>query len=80
MDSNFLFTFSSILDPGEVPEIRGVTRFPGQAKVGGDSKIPTILYYDQQGNVCAAGDEANEEGIEQLAEEREWTKAEWYLP
>ena len=46
--------------------------------MGGDSKIPTILYYDQQGNVCAAGDEANQEGIEQIAEEEEWTKAEWY--
>ncbi|KIM36858.1 hypothetical protein M413DRAFT_281536 [Hebeloma cylindrosporum] len=67
-----------ILDPGAVPEIRGVTRFPGQAKVGGDSKIPTILYYDQQGNVCAVGDEANEEGIEQIAEEKEWTRAEWF--
>ncbi|KIM36856.1 hypothetical protein M413DRAFT_31259 [Hebeloma cylindrosporum] len=62
-----------ILDPGAIPEIRGVTRFPGQAKVGGDSKIPTILYYDRQGNVCAVGDEANEEGIEQIAEEKEWT-------
>jgi len=48
--------------------------------VGGDSKIPTILYYDKQGNVCAVGDEANEEGIEQIAEEKEWTKAEWYAP
>jgi len=47
--------------------------------VGGDSKIPTILYYDQKGNVCKAGDEANEEGIEQIAEEKEWTKAEWYI-
>ena len=46
--------------------------------MGGDSKIPTILYYDQQGKVCAAGDEANQEGIEQIAEEEEWTKAEWY--
>ena len=49
-------------------------------KVGGDSKIPTILYYDQQGNVCAVGDEVNEEGIEQMAEEKEWTRAEWYVP
>jgi len=47
--------------------------------VGGDSKIPTILYYDQQGNVWAAGDEANKEGIEQIAEEEQWTKAEWYV-
>jgi hypothetical protein len=56
-----------------VPEI-----FPGQAKVGGDSKIP-ILYYDQQGNVCAVGGEANEEGIEQTVEDKEWAWAEWYV-
>jgi len=84
----------SILNPGEVPVIRGVNRyvsfnvnpydsqlslyrFPGQPTVGGSSKIPTILYYDQQGNVRAAGDEANGEGIEQVAEEKEWSKAEW---
>jgi len=46
----------------------------------GNSKIPTILYYDKQGDVCKVGAEANEEGIEQIAEEEEWTKAEWYLP
>jgi hypothetical protein len=46
--------------------------------VGGDSKIPTILYYNQQGEVCAVGDEATEDDIEQTAQEREWTKAEWY--
>ena len=88
----------SILDPEEVPEIKGVTRlaelnrffgfpmepnyplsmrFPGQEKVGGDCKIPTIIYYDRQGKVCAIGAEAVREGIEEEAEDREWTKAEW---
>lgn len=87
----------SFLDPGEVPEIRGVTRyvpflvlaqlrklttiylrrFPAQEHVGGDSKIPTIIYYDKQGRVCAVGAEATREGIEVQAEEEGWTKAEW---
>ncbi|KAF8802608.1 hypothetical protein BYT27DRAFT_7196548 [Phlegmacium glaucopus] len=75
-------TFSGIsyciLDPGEVPEIRGVTRFPAQEQVGGDSKIPTVLYYDQEGNVCAVGAEAAREGIEDHAEDGQWTKAEWF--
>jgi hypothetical protein len=34
----------AILEPGEVPKIHGVTRFPGQEHVAGDSKIPTIMY------------------------------------
>ncbi|KAF8161586.1 hypothetical protein B0H34DRAFT_673485 [Crassisporium funariophilum] len=69
----------SILDPGEIPEIRGVTRFPAQEQVGGDSKIPTILYYDKEGKPCAIGAEAAREGIEDEAEDAGWTKAEWQL-
>jgi hypothetical protein len=52
-------------------------RFPAQEHVGGDSKIPTIIYYDQEGEVCAVGAEATIEGIEQTAEDEGWTKAEW---
>ncbi|PPQ96389.1 hypothetical protein CVT26_004991 [Gymnopilus dilepis] len=69
---------TSILDPGEPPEIRGVTRYPAQEHVGGDSKIPTVIYYDKQGNVRAVGAEAMREGIEDEAEEAEWVKAEWF--
>lgn len=82
----------SILEPGQIPEIRGVMRlnppslnspfcssstlpdrFPGKE----DSKIPTVLYYDQKGNVRAAGAEAVTEGIEEKAEDENWTKSEW---
>lgn len=52
-------------------------RFPAQEQVGGDSKIPTIIYYDADGNVGAAGAEAMKEGLEDLVEEEGWTKAEW---
>jgi len=44
----------------------------------GSSKIPTIIYYDQQGNVRAVGAEAVCEGIEEEAEDGNWVKAEWY--
>ena len=47
--------------------------------MGGSSKILTKLYYDQQGNVRAAGDKANGEGIEQIDKQKEWSKAEWYV-
>ncbi|PBK65408.1 hypothetical protein ARMSODRAFT_940355 [Armillaria solidipes] len=64
----------SVLDPGIVPEIKGVTRFPSQEHVGNDAKIPTIMYYDQTGNVRAIGAEALKENIVEQAEEDGWVK------
>ncbi|KAK0434118.1 hypothetical protein EV421DRAFT_2039821 [Armillaria borealis] len=64
----------SVLDPGIVPEIKGVTRFPSQEHVGNDAKIPTIMYYDQAGNVRAIGAEALKENIIEQAEEDGWVK------
>ncbi|KAF6748676.1 hypothetical protein DFP72DRAFT_915785 [Ephemerocybe angulata] len=51
-----------------VPEIRPVTRFPSQEQVGGDSKIPTVIYYDSDGK----------DGIEADAEDFGWSKARWF--
>ncbi|KAG6864533.1 hypothetical protein C0991_008908 [Blastosporella zonata] len=67
----------SILDPGQIPEIKGVTRFPAQEHVGGDCKIPTIIYYDNDGNVRAIGAEALKANLASMVEEEGWTKAEW---
>ncbi|OAX34642.1 hypothetical protein K503DRAFT_859084 [Rhizopogon vinicolor AM-OR11-026] len=67
-----------ILDPGEVPVIRGVSRYPAQEQVGGDSKIPSILYYDLQGVVRAVGAEALQERIIEQAEDEGWVKLEWW--
>ncbi|KAF8181785.1 hypothetical protein BJ912DRAFT_882045 [Pholiota molesta] len=68
----------SVLDPGRVPEIKGVTRFPALEHVNGASKIPTIIYYDRSGKVRAVGAEAASEGIYAQAEEEHWIKAEWF--
>ncbi|KAG5651585.1 hypothetical protein H0H81_008139 [Sphagnurus paluster] len=68
----------SILNPGEVPQIKGVTRFPAQEKVGGSSKIPTILYYDRDGNVRAVGAESMRESLRDTIEEEGWVKVEWF--
>ncbi|KAJ2928087.1 hypothetical protein H1R20_g9022, partial [Candolleomyces eurysporus] len=68
----------SILDPGQVPEIKGVIRFPGHEQIRGESKIPTVLYYDKSGNVRAIGAEAMREGIAETALDEGWTKAEWF--
>ncbi|KAG2116943.1 hypothetical protein DEU56DRAFT_931625 [Suillus clintonianus] len=75
-------TFSGVsycmLDPGEVPVIRGVARYPAQEHVGGDSKIPSILYYDLQGDVRAVGAEALQENIIEQAENEGWVRLEWW--
>lgn len=67
-----------MLDPGEVPVIRGVARYPAQEHVGGDSKIPSILYYDLQGDVRAVGAEALQEHVIEQAEDEGWVKLEWW--
>ena len=84
----------TLLDPGAIPQINGVTRyvwrywrldslticrFPAQETVGGDSKIPSILYYNQEGQLCAAGAEALQEKIIERADEETWIKLEWCL-
>ncbi|KAF8907433.1 hypothetical protein CPB85DRAFT_1254346 [Mucidula mucida] len=68
----------AILDPGLVPVIQGVTRYAAQQKVGGDSKIPTIIYYDAQGDVKAVGAEAIDEAFLEKAEDEGYTKVEWF--
>ena len=45
---------------------------------GGGSKIPTIMWYDPNGDVRAAGAEATRDNIEEEASDGQWVKAEWY--
>jgi len=54
-------------------------RYPGQEHFGGDSKIPSILHYDPQGNVRAMGAEALQEQIIEEAEDQGWVKLERYV-
>ncbi|KAI5116259.1 hypothetical protein M0805_008164, partial [Coniferiporia weirii] len=75
-------TFSGVsyafLEPGEVPKIHGVTRYPGQEHVTGNTKIPSLLYYDRDGNVRAAGAEAEGAQIDDEAEDNGWSKVELF--
>jgi hypothetical protein len=52
-------------------------RFPAQEHIGGASKIPTVIYYDQSGKVKAVGAEAMKESIYLVADDENWVKAEW---
>lgn len=51
------------------------SRFPAQEK--GDFKIPTVLYYTQDGNVRAAGAEACSSEMELIAEDEDLILVEW---
>ena len=69
-DFRYSFTVMFVLIPDQ--------RYPARAHVGGDCKIPSILYYDINGDVKAAGAEALQENTIQKAEVEEWRKVEWY--
>ncbi|KAF5354126.1 hypothetical protein D9756_006963 [Leucocoprinus leucothites] len=68
----------TVLDPGIEPKIYPVTRFPGRARAGGDAKVPTVIYYAEDGTTRAIGAETEREGLDALAEESSWVKAEWF--
>ncbi|KAF9068288.1 hypothetical protein BDP27DRAFT_1421991 [Rhodocollybia butyracea] len=67
----------SVLDPGVVPEIKSVNRFPAQIP-GGSSKIPSVLYYDAIGVARAIGAETQLPIIIEQAENEQWIKVEWF--
>jgi hypothetical protein len=64
--------------PLSPPLISLYFRFPGQEHVAGSYKIPSIMYYDQDGNMKAGGAEAEGNAMVDLAEDYGWTKAELY--
>ncbi|KJA20619.1 hypothetical protein HYPSUDRAFT_42924 [Hypholoma sublateritium FD-334 SS-4] len=68
----------SVLDPGRTPEVKGVTKFPAHDHISGASKIPTIIYYDRNGEVRAVGAEALRDGVQEQAEDEQWVKVEWF--
>ncbi|KAL1700707.1 hypothetical protein EV121DRAFT_213598 [Schizophyllum commune] len=68
----------SILDPGLVPQVYGVNRFPAQEHAGGDSKIPSVLFYDRGGRVRAVGAETLQEDVILRAADEGWVRSEWF--
>lgn len=45
----------------------------------GNTKIPSLLYYDRSGKLRAAGAEAESAQVEAEAEEEGWSKVELYV-
>ncbi|KJA18138.1 hypothetical protein HYPSUDRAFT_45595 [Hypholoma sublateritium FD-334 SS-4] len=78
MGTTFSGVSYSFLDPGLVPEIKGVTKFPAHEHVSGASEIPSIIYYTSEGKVGAVGAEAVQDGVRYRAEDEHWVKVEWF--
>jgi len=55
------------------------TRYPGQENIGGDSKIPSVLYYNTSGNARAIGAETQRTHVIERAEAEGWMKLELYV-
>lgn len=66
----------SILDPDIRPTIQPVTRYPSLEGTGSNAKIPTVICYDQNGKMRAAGSEAMSENITDKIAEEGWIRCE----
>ncbi|KAJ3489527.1 hypothetical protein NLI96_g2044 [Meripilus lineatus] len=66
----------AILDPGQIPKILPITRYPGQEN--GDFKIPSVLYYSPDGILRAAGAEAMNPELKLEAEDEGLIFVEWF--
>ncbi|KAF8651113.1 hypothetical protein AX16_004888 [Volvariella volvacea WC 439] len=66
------------LDPGIVPEIKAVQRYPGQGETGSHCKIPTIVAYGPNGDVRAVGAEVEEEAFKEKIEMENLVVAKWF--
>ncbi|KAL0948380.1 hypothetical protein HGRIS_010962 [Hohenbuehelia grisea] len=65
-----------ILKPGLIPKFEEILSWPKQ--VVADAKVPSVIYYDVDGEACAFGAETEDEDRIFEAEENAWVKAEWW--
>ncbi|GAA5915558.1 hypothetical protein JCM5296_007282 [Sporobolomyces johnsonii] len=63
------------LQPGVLPKIRGVTRWPGDTT---SAKIPSLVLYNSRGVAEYFGAEALEEDAQVQADEEGWHEARWF--
>jgi len=52
--------------------------FPGQEHIAGNSKIPSVVYYDSHGKLVAAGAETDTAAVILQAEDNNWIKTDLY--
>ncbi|KAJ7074581.1 hypothetical protein C8F01DRAFT_970629, partial [Mycena amicta] len=81
IDVGTTFTAASfcLLQPNGVPKFEEILRWPKQGSgATPDAKVPSVVYYDRQGNAKAFGAETEDEDTIIEAEENGWRKVEWW--
>ena len=69
---------SSVLSVFSINNVGGAfCRYPGQEYASGSPKIPSIIYYDKNGKMRAAGAETQLDNITETAEDEGWVRVEW---
>ncbi|KAM6503976.1 Protein kinase-like domain containing protein [Amanita muscaria] len=66
-----------LLEPGKVPRIQPVMRFPGQSQGKDNMKVPSVVCYDQDGHVIVVGPETDPVVNSILSEIEGVRRAEW---
>ncbi|KIJ67227.1 hypothetical protein HYDPIDRAFT_25699 [Hydnomerulius pinastri MD-312] len=73
-------TFSAasfcILQKGKVPKFEEILRWPKQANP--DAKVPSVLFYDEDGRARAFGSETDDDETLIEAEMEGWLRVEWW--
>ncbi|KAG8922303.1 hypothetical protein FRC02_011956 [Tulasnella sp. 418] len=76
--TTFSGTSWAFLDPNQIPQIWDVSSIEGQEYNGNSTKVPTVLFYDKEGNLQAAGGETLDPQIVMDAQIEEWIRVEWF--
>ncbi|PBK90619.1 hypothetical protein ARMGADRAFT_934054, partial [Armillaria gallica] len=80
LGTTFSGVLYSVLDPGSISDFYlYLSRFPSHEHVGREAKIPTIIFYDKEGNVCAVSAKALKQNTVEQAEEEGWVKYSEYI-
>ncbi|KAG8913882.1 hypothetical protein FRC02_005263, partial [Tulasnella sp. 418] len=70
--TTFSGTSWALLVPHNVPKIHNVSGFECQEHEPSSTKLPTVIFYDRQGNLKAVGNETLDEDIENQARKEDW--------
>ncbi|KAG8919318.1 hypothetical protein FRC02_001749 [Tulasnella sp. 418] len=68
----------SLLEPQQIPEVVDVSGYPGQEFQAASTKVPTVMLYDRNGTVQAAGSEIFDPEINLRARREGWLRVEWF--
>ncbi|KAG8917157.1 hypothetical protein FRC02_003321 [Tulasnella sp. 418] len=69
----------ALLEPNQVPQTHIVTGFIGLEDCPSSAAIPSVLFYDQEGRLRAAGTQTLDYEIIFQAHSENWIRTEWFI-